>query len=185
MRWSVFAIAAFVIVVLQLSARDALTLHSIGLVKPDLVAALATFITLFAARTKALWACWILGLVMDLAPSGGDTAWHMIGPHALGYVFGGYVVLQLRTMVFRRRAVTIGFLTVVFLLAAGLASTFLLTIRHWYLPDTPLYLSPLGEFWRQIKIAAYSGAVAIPFGWLLQLTVAFWGFTGGASRRGW
>lgn len=185
MRWSVFAIAAFIVIVLQLSVREVLTLHTLGMVKPDLVACLATFLAMFASRASALWACWVLGLLMDLAPAGGTMAWHMIGPHALGFTFGGYVVLQLRTMVFRRRAITTGFLTCVFLLAAGVLATFLLTVRSWYIPDTPLYGSPLVELWHRIKIALYSGIVAIPFGWLLQITVATWGFVGGASRRGW
>ncbi len=185
MRWSVFAIIAFVVVVLQLSVREVLTLHSVGSISPDFVACLATFIALFAARTSALWACWILGLVMDLAPRGGETAWHLIGPNALGYAFGGYLVLQLRTMVFRRRAVTTGLLTFLFLMSVAVIATFLLTVRHWYIADTPLYHSPLGEFWQRIKIAVYSGAVAVPFGWLLQITIATWGFQSGAARRAW
>lgn len=185
MKWSVFAIAAFVAVVLQLSLREALTLHSVGSISPDFVACLATFVAMFAQRMHALWACWILGLLMDLAPAAGETAWHMIGPAALGYTFGGYLVLQLRTMVFRRRAITNGFMTFMFLLAAGVVATFLLTIRHWYIADTPLYHSPLAEFWQRVKIALYSGAVAIPFGWMLQITIVLWGFTGGASRRSW
>lgn len=185
MRWSVFAIAAFITVVLQLSVGQALTLHSIGPITPDLVACLATFLALFAQRSHALWACWTLGLIVDLAPAAGDMQWHLIGPNALGYVFGGYLVLQLRTMVFRRRAITTGLLTCLFLLASAVVATFLLTIRHWYIADTPLYHSPLGEFWLRFKIALYSGVIAIPFGWLLQVSIVAWGFTGGASRRGW
>lgn len=185
MRWSVFAIAAFIVVVLQLSAREAMTLHSIGAISPDFVACLAAFIALFAARSHVLWACWILGLIMDLAPAARGMEWRLVGPNALGYVFGGYLVLHMRAMVFRRRAITTAFVTLMFLLAVAVLATFLLTIRHWYLPDTPLHGSPLGEFWQRIKIAVYTGLVALPFGWLLQLSVAFWGFTGGASRRGW
>lgn len=185
MRWTVFLVAGFVVIVLQLSLREVLTLHSVGEVKPDLVACLATFIALFAQRGAALWACWLLGLAMDLAPSKGETEWHLIGPNALGYVFGGYLVLQLRAMVFRRRAVTTGFLTLLFVLAAGIIATFLLTVRHWYIPDTPLYRSPLGELWQVCKVALYSGIVGIPFGWLLQLTIVMWNFHGGGGRRGW
>lgn len=185
MRWPVFIVAAFVMIVLQVSVREVLTLRSIGSISPDFVACLATFIAMFAARNAALWACWILGLLMDLAPSAGKMPWHLIGPYALGYVFGGYLVLQLRAMVFRRRAISTGFLTFLFLLATGVIATFLLTVRHWYLADTPLYHSPLGEFWLRFKIALYSGLVAIPVGWLLQITIVLWNFHGGAGRRGW
>jgi len=184
-RWSVFAIVSFIVIVLQLSVREVLTLHSIGAISPDLVACLATFIALFAPRTTVLWACWLLGLAMDLAPAARSMNWHLVGPNALGYVFGGYLVLHMRAMVFRRRMLTTALLTFLFLLAVAVLATFLLTLRHWYLPDTPLHGSPLGEFWLRLKIALYSGVAALPFGWLLQLTVAFWGFTGGASRRGW
>ena len=184
MRWPVFAVAAFIVIVLQVSVREVLTLRSVGSISPDFVACLATFIAMFASRGAALWACWILGLLMDLAPPAGDTPWHLIGPNALGYVFGGYLVLQLRAMVFRRRAISTGFLTFLFLLAAGIIATFLLTVRHWYI-ETPLYHSPLGEFWLRFKVALYSGLVAIPFGWFLQITIVLWNFHGGAGRRGW
>jgi len=185
-RWSVFAIAAFIVIALQVSVREAFTLRTIGSISPDLVACLAAFVALFASRPAALWACWILGLAMDLAPAAGPTEWRIIGPHALGYVFGGYVALHLRGMVFRRRAVTTGFITFLFLLASGLVATLLLSIRHIYLPDTPLHGSPLGELWLRIKVALYSGLVGIPFGWLLQLTIMLWNFHGGGiARRGW
>ena len=84
MRWSVFAIAAFVVVVAQLSLRDTLILHSAGEIRPDFIACLAVFIALFAERSAALWACWILGLLMDLAPKPGDMQWQPCATSALG-----------------------------------------------------------------------------------------------------
>jgi cell shape-determining protein MreD len=171
--------------VVQLSLRDALTLHSIGEIKPDFVACLATFIALFAPRTTTLWACWLLGLAMDLAPAAGPAPWHLVGPSALGYVFGGYLVVQARAMVFRRRALTTGFMTFVFVLAAAIVATFLLMVRSWYLSDTPIAHNPLAEFWQRFKVALYSGLVGVPFGWLLQLTIVMWGFQGGGGRRSW
>jgi rod shape-determining protein MreD len=185
MRWPVFLVAAFIVLVLQFSLRDVLTLRTIGSISPDFVASLAVFVCLFAPRSTALWACWLLGLAMDLGPPAGAMKWHLVGPHALGYVFGGYLVLQLRTMVFRRRAITAGLVTCLFLIASGVLATFLLTVRSWYLEDTPLYYAPLGELWERIKIAVYSGLVGVPFGWLLQITIPMWNFVGGASRRAW
>jgi cell shape-determining protein MreD len=185
MRWSVFAVAAFIVLALQFSARDVLTLHSIGGISPDLVACLAAFISMFAPRVTALWACWILGLMMDLGPPPGRNDWHLIGPHALGYAFGGVLVLHVRVMMFRRRALTAGVVTCLFLLASALVEVMLLTVRSWYLADTPMYLGPLGELWMRLKTAIYSGLIGMPFGWLLQTTIPMWNFIGGASRRAW
>lgn len=181
MRWPVFAIFAFVLVVMQLSLRNVLTLQSLKQISPDLVACLAVFVCLFAHRTSALWACWALGVAMDLAPTDDDPSYFLIGPHALGYVFGGFLVLQIRTMVFRRKAITIGFMTVVFLLAASILAVFLLAVRSWY-PEAQGYPA-LSEFWRRVLIAVYSGVMAIPLGMLLNSTMTLWGFQSNVSRR--
>ncbi len=185
MRWPVFLVAAFIVLALQFSLRSVLELQSIGAITPDFVACLAAFVSMFAPRTSALWACWMLGLMLDLGPPPGQTNWHLVGPHALGYAFGGCLVVQMRVMVFRRRALTAGFVTFLFLLASGVVEVSLLTVRSWYLADTPLYLGPLGELWTRIKIAVYSGLVGVPFGWLLHMTIPMWNFVGGASRRAW
>lgn len=187
MRWAVFAIFAFLVVVVQLSVRNVLMLHSVGDISPDIVACLVVFVSLFGHRSSALWACWILGWALDLAP-GENTGPHVIGPHALGYVFAGYVILQLRTMVFRRRAVTFGFLTFVAVVAAGVVAVAVLTIRSWY-PDSAGALphGALGELLRRFAIALYSGLVGIPVGWFLGATLPLWGFQSGLPRRsgGW
>lgn len=176
MRWPIFAIFAFAAIVAQLSVRNVLTLYALNGISPDLVAALAVFIALFANRSAALWACFILGVLIDLlAPAAGAAAFKVIGPHALGYAAGGYLVLQLRTMVFRRRAITIGFLTVLALIAAALVMVMLLTIRSWY-PQAAPY-GPLSELGRHALMAVYSGVVAIPVGWLLARTLPLWGFS--------
>jgi cell shape-determining protein MreD len=185
MRWGVFLLVAFVTLAAQFSLRNVLTLQSIGAVSPDLVACLGAFVSMFAPRATALWACWLLGLIMDLGPPAGQTAWHLIGPQALGYTFGSLLVLHMRVMVFRRRALTAGFVTFLFVLACGLVEVMLLAVRSWYLPDTPLYHGPLGELWIRVKVALYSGLIGMPLGWLLQTTIPAWNFVGGASRRAW
>lgn len=174
MRWAVFAIFAFAALVIQLSLSNVLTLHALRSISPDVVAALAVFIALFASRSAVLWGCWILGLLVDLAPAGDGSAFRIIGPHALGYAAGGYLVLQLRTMVFRRRALTVGFLTALALIAASLVAVMLLSIRCWY-PEAAPY-GPLSDLGRRMLIALYSGLIAIPLGWALGKTIPLWGF---------
>lgn len=185
MRWPVFVIFAFAVLAMQLSLRNVFTLQSLSGVSPDFVACLCVFVSLFAHRSSALWSCWILGLLMDLAPP--ERSYYIVGEHALGYVFGGLVILQLRTMVFRRRAVTIGFLTFVFVLAASMVAVFLLSVRSWYTPETFQSGGALGELARRFGIALYSGLLAIPTGWFLGATISLWGFQSGIPRRtgGW
>src|SRR5690606_3649579 len=89
MRWSVFTAFAFVLIVVQVSVRNVFTLEQLRGLSPDLVACLVVFVSLFAHRSSVLWACWILGMLMDLAPSDRGLEYHLLGPHALGYVAGG------------------------------------------------------------------------------------------------
>lgn len=174
MRWAVFAIFGFVLVVIQLSLRNALTLQSLWQISPNVVAPLAVFIALFAQRSAVLWACWLLGLLVDLSPQSAGATYHLLGVNALAYTAGGYVIMQLRTTVFRRRVLTVGFLTLVFIVAATLVSVMLLTIRSWYPGE--LSYRPLAGLGKGVLIAVYSGIIAIPLGWLLNQTFSLWGF---------
>lgn len=183
MRWSVFAVAGFLAVVIQLSLRNALTLHELWGISPDVTACVVVFIALFAQRSAALWGAWMIGTLLDLAPQSSGTSAHVVGIYALGYTAGAYAILQMRTMVFRRRAITIGFLTVVCVLASSLIAVMLLAIRSWYPGE--LHYAPLADLGRRVLIALYSGIVAIPLGWLLGFTLPLWGFQSGGPRRGW
>jgi rod shape-determining protein MreD len=182
-RWPIFAVFAFAALVLQLSARNALTLYSLWGISPDVVAALVVFVALFAPRTGALWAAWGLGLLVDLSPQDHAGGYYVVGPHALGYTAGAYLVLQLRTMVFRRRALTVGFLTSLALVAASLVAVMLLSIRSFYAGDGAMGYGPMSDLGQRCMIAMYSGLVAVPLGWLLGYTMPLWGFQPAAGRR--
>ena len=167
-------IFGFVLVVIQLSLRNALTLQSLWGISPNVVAPLAVFIALFAHRSAVLWACWILGLLIDLSPQSVGATYHILGVNALAYTAGGYLILQLRTTVFRRRTLTVAFLTALMVVAAALVSVMLLTIRSWYPGELPY--RPLVELRNDVLIALYSGVVALPLGWLLNQSFPLWGF---------
>lgn len=183
MRWPVFAIFAFVFVVAQLSFRNVLRLEKLGGISPDLVACLAVFISLFASRNSALWACWILGLVMDLAPQAYESPLPIVGPNALGYVAGSALVLHLRTMVFRRRAVTIAFLTLLFLILAGIVGVVFLILASITGHQGVLPHGPVRELGSRTATAVYSAIVALLVGAVLSQTVGFWSFQQGGARR--
>jgi rod shape-determining protein MreD len=184
-RWPVFAVFAYLALVLEVSLRNVLLLGPVG---PSFVAVLVVFVSLFAPRLTALWACWSLGLLVDLCTPlmhGADEVGPMLGPHALGYVFGGYVILQLRAMLFRRRAVTFAVMTAISLVAAGLVVVFLHAVHRLY-PGEGLEMRPLGELLLRLAVAGYSGVVALLLGPLLVWTVPLWRFRAGPQQHaGW
>ena len=191
MRWMVFIVLALIAVVLEVSLVNAMALHSLGGVRPSVTIVLATFVALNAPRQAALWACWLLGLVVDLCsplPAGGASVEYLVGPHAVGYAFAGYLILQLRPMVFRRRVLTIAALSAVSFLAASLVVVFVYSVRQWY-PAEALHWTdfrPLGELGRRLGIAVYSALIALPVGFLLVALVPWWGFHAAGPRvSGW
>jgi cell shape-determining protein MreD len=202
MRWAVFAALAFIALAAELSLRPVLMFHTIGGISPSFLACLAVFIAMFAPRLTALWSCWLLGLLLDLstpfaasagsvagvpgAPGGGAATYYLIGPYALGYTFAAYMVLQMRPMVFRQRALSIGVMTGLSLLAVALISVAIFVVRSWYAADAGIYstgVSAGSELLRRLGIALYSALVAVPLGWLLLATLPYWGFPTTAHRR--
>ncbi len=188
MRWSVFAFFAFVFLTAEASLQGVLVLRSVGNIMPSFIAALVVYLCLFAPRTQSLWACWMLGLLIDLmteVPREGGVLGPILGPHALGYVFGGMIVLQFRSALFRRRPMTLAVMTVVFTIAASLVVVSIFAVHSWY-PGESLYWAerrPLGELVRRIGGAFYSGAVALMLGTVLMWTHPAWGFQTNQYRR--
>ena len=120
MRWGVFILALAVCLTLDISFLQVL---AIGPIFPGVCGALVVYVALFAPRQTALWAALITGVMLDLgspALFGESQMVHVIGPHALGYVFGAYLVLLLRSIVVRRNPLTVGMLVLPCLLAASL-----------------------------------------------------------------
>ncbi|MCH2152134.1 MAG: hypothetical protein MK089_02215, partial [Phycisphaerales bacterium] len=109
---------------------------------------------------------------------------HVIGPHALGYVLGAWIVLSFRTYMFRRRVLTVALMTAVVVLAAGVTQIAIGILRFW-LPWAGGELVPFGagELLHEFGNAAYSMLLAIPVGWLLLQTIPIWRFDYGTSRR--
>ena len=181
MRWQIYAVFAIAAVVLDTSLLQVLTIRTVGDIRPVASIVVVTFVAMFAPRATALWAAWALGVLVDLCtdlPVRGGSVAYLIGPHALGYVFAVYLILQVRAMVFRRRVMTLGMMTIVSAFAASLAVIAIYSVRRWY-PEAPLewtQYGPTGELLRRLGIALYSGLLAIPLGWILLGTAGMWGF---------
>ena len=187
MRWVVLLIVTFMFLVMELSLQRVMAL---GGVRPSFVAALVVFVSLFAPRVNALWACWGIGLIIDLLsplPHGGGRAGPLIGAHALGFTFACFLLLQIRPTLFRRQALTVSIMTVIFLLASSLVVVFLYTVHGWYPRQAEdlawTTLSPLGELGRRLAVALYSGLLSLPLGAVLMWTLPLWGFRSATPRR--
>ncbi len=158
-----------------------LALETLWSIRPSAAAVLAAFIALSAPRYAALWSCLVLGLLLDLsAPLSmpGGRVLHLIGPCALGFTAGGWLVLRGRSMVFRQRALSIGAMTVLLLLAANAVAIALYAARSWY-PGGPVHWtdgSAAAAILRRGLVAVYSGLLAVPVGWLLVQSTPLWGF---------
>ncbi len=189
MRWGIFAIFTLLALSIDAGLSDLLRIESLWEIRPNFCGVLAVFVALSAPRITALWGCFVIGLLLDLSIEhtiGDSRGVYLVGPYALGLMAGGWLVLRGRTMVFRRRALTMGVMTLVTLLAAQAIIVMLLVLRsrswypggaiHW--PDTALGI----ELLRRILIAVYSGIAAVPCGWLLVRTLPLWGFQTSVHR---
>jgi rod shape-determining protein MreD len=183
MRWVVFAVFAVVGLVFDTGLSEVLRIEKLGNIRPSLCAVIAVFVALSAPRTAALWACLLLGVLLDLAQPltvAENRVVYLVGPYALGYLLGGWLVITSRAMVFRRRPLTIGVMTVLLLVAAQVLAVtiYVLRAQAWYPGQAIVWTdtSTLPEIGRRLLAAVYSGVLAVPAGWLLVQTIGLWGF---------
>ncbi|MEE3001518.1 MAG: hypothetical protein VX908_02355 [Planctomycetota bacterium] len=186
MRWLVFMIAALLATALDLGLASAMTLRTLDFLTPSFAAVLVAYTALHGRADHVLWGAWVIGVLADLSPGSaeGAEAIYIIGPHALGYVFGASVILTIRSMVFRHRVLTLSACTFACVLSTGLATVLTGIIRFW-LPFTGGAVVPfgLGELGHSFGDALYSGLLAIPAGWVLFQTMPLWRFDYGVGRR--
>ena len=187
MKWSTFAIFAFAALVLELSLTGLVEVASI---RPSLLALLALFIALSAARVAALWACFLLGCLADLSSAisypPGQVA-HLLGPHALGFTFGGALVLQIRAMVMQRQLVALCVFSGMFVATASIIVVAVYTARSWFPSFAPEFAEfrPAGELMRRWASALYTAIAALPVGYVLLRWQKLWSFqtlSGGSTN---
>jgi hypothetical protein len=184
MRIGIFLVFLLAVVVLDTRFMEVLR---IGGTVPGLAGTLAVFLVLAAPRRAALWACLSIGLLLDFNVEAlyDGSPYHLIGPYTLGFLFGANLILPLRSMVFSRNPLTFGLLTFLFLLAVTIVYLAIWRVRGFYADTLPVWgtESAVTQFSRLLVWALYSGAIAIPVGWLLVRTTPIWGFTGGTVPR--
>ncbi|MGA1517164.1 MAG: hypothetical protein ACO396_05270 [Phycisphaerales bacterium] len=182
MNWLLFAPLAILLVVLDASFMP---VFRIGDVWPQWTPALVVFVAMWAPRPTVLWAAFLAGLLRDLSRpevAANLDAIRVIGPDALGWLFGATFVLAVRRSLLRRHPAAVGAATFAFLVLASLAWGAIWAIRG-VLPGSLEPWPPGGAMsavGERIVADAYSGVAAIPLAWLLARRRPGWGFPGAA-----
>ena len=193
MRWVVFLVAAVITTVLDVSFIDGLAPDAARVIRPSLTVVLAVFLALSAPRMTALWACFCLGLLLDLSwpvTDNENRLLYLVGPYTLGYVAGAWLTVRSRPVLFRQRALTIGVVATGFVLVVHAVAVTLYLLRSLHPSGGVIWTD--GSIGRAIGAAllatVYTGLMAIPAGWLLVKSAPLWGFqsTGvfGGRREG-
>lgn len=187
MNWLLFLLVGLVLVVLDASFMQVLRL---GEVWPQATPGLVAFVALWAARPAVPWAAVALGLLQDLSNPvvlADDQVVRILGPSALGWLFGTAALLPLRRVLLRRHPVAVGAATVVLSFLAGLVSGAIWVARGllygepmpWPVGDGAVAIGSMG------LDAIANGVVAVPIAWLAMRLGAWWRFPGGGWGGGW
>jgi len=170
MRWPFFLVMVYLFVGLQTSLAPLMRIDHIA---PSLLMILAVYVALHTSSMTLGYACLLIGLLVDLttvvplADGVSDTA--IIGPNIVGYVFGGWVVLQLRNLVYRDSPIGIALVVFVAGVFIHLIGTALLTFRGlpWLTGQPIPNWSAADELVRRFFQLLYTAALSVPLGYLL------------------
>lgn len=182
MNWLTFIITTYILLSAEIGLRGLLVIGD--QVYPGFLLILLVFIGLAASHHTVGWAALILGLLVDLQPTTGALA--VPGPAAIGYLVGGYAILQLRTLLFRESVLTLAIMVFAVGIFVNLAEVALYSFRGLgFLAGEPIPgWSAAGELVTRFLRLLYTTVVAIPLGWVLVKTTPLWRFhTGSRGDR--
>jgi hypothetical protein len=186
-NWGVFAVAAVACVALDESLIDALALDASSRMRPSAVAVLAASVILLAPRPAALWACLILGLMLDLTTPlvGADGGvLFVVGPRALGHAAAAGLLLRLRPALPRQRVVSIAAIAPLLFLCSDAVAIAVNLIRALHPGPSPAWFAGgvAAEAGRRVLVAAYTGLLGLPLGWLLLRAAPWCGLVAASER---
>jgi rod shape-determining protein MreD len=147
MRWLTFLIFAYLTVCVQFALSGTLGWADAA---PNLVLLLAVFLALHAGIEAALVGCFLLGLLFDVVSPYG------LGTHAVVFGVLGFIVYQLRAVMYREHPMT--HLTLGALI--GFAYVMLLFFRQWlrsFVFDEPSQLD-----FRSLMLGVLTTTLAAP-----------------------
>jgi len=181
MNWLAFALFAYVGLAAQAGLRPLL---AIGETSPKFLIIVGVFIALMSAPNTALWAMLILGVLADLQP-GPIQGGVIIGPHALGYLLGGVVVMQFRTLVFRDSLITVAAMVLVSGLFVELCAVAIYALRGmpWLLGEPIENWRAADALFTRFLSLVYTTIAAAPIGWLLLKSAPLWRFPSKRAER--
>ena len=184
MNWAIFAIFAYLAIVID---RGLTVLFPDTAAAPSMTLVLMVYLAMSAPPWKVMWSALALGLLVDLSRKitlvDGPAAAVLIGPNALGYVIGAYLVLQVRAMLFRHSLLSLLALVVAGGMLAQLVTVFLLSVRGLSIVpgEAVAQWSAIGEVGTRFVQVIYSAVLALPAGWLLMRIEPLWQFAGGKT----
>ena len=155
-----------------------------GGVAPDPLLVLMLFVGLNAPRPTTLLTALCLGVLADLRPGPLPGGAVLVGPHALGYLLGGYAVLQLRGLLSTRSVVSLVVMTLLVGALEALASVLVVSLRGLpLLAGDPAPWRATTELLTRARGLLLTAALAAPLGLLLNATRKWWSFTARARHE--
>jgi hypothetical protein len=180
MRWPVFAIFVYLFASLDVGLAGLLQLAGI---RPSFMLILAVFIGLSAAPMPLAWAMFIIGVVVDVIDCPVQDA-TILGPAALGYLFGAWAILQFRGLLFRQSPLALGAMTFIVGVFIHLVIVALFTIRGipWIVGEPVDQWTAADQLYQRFLQLLYTAVLAVPLGVVLIRLDHLWGFGPGKHR---
>jgi rod shape-determining protein MreD len=186
MRWFLFAIFAFVALVLDIGLKKLLRIEIAAGASPSFVLIVSVFVAMWAPPRVAMWSGLVVGLLVDLSslsPTEAD-GYALIGPAALGFMLGSYAVVQLRGLMYRDSPLALAALVFLGGVFVHLMIVAVLTVRGLPMFGYPVSgWSAATQLYERFWVLLYTAIVAVPVGFLLLKTQPFWGFEGVKGGR--
>ncbi len=186
MRWPIFIIFVYVMLVFEQGLTGVLAVGWLGDAEPSFLLILTIYIALSAPRVQAAWAAVIIGLVADLSPpalriaGSPDTATDLalIGPGVAGHLFGALIALELRHLIFRDSTIALATMVFVCGLFVHLLMVAILALRNvGYLPAEPIGgFHVADQLLRRFWMLLYSALMALPIGVIFHWLDPIWHF---------
>lgn len=187
MNWPLFAIACWLLAVLQTGLDPLWTLGGRSSAGVQLLLIVAAFVPLCTSRLwEAVLAACLAGLLADLLvePVPGVP---LMGPLAIGFAAGACVIWLFKKSALAPSVLSLAFATFMAGLAANAVALVLLHARGIALPMAPAEPVPglalPHDMLRRLIGVVVTTAVSLPLGFLLMLSQPLWGMGGKQVER--
>lgn len=173
-------VALWLTVGLELALRQTLGLSDTagGIGGPSVTFAFVACIAAFGPPISVLWTAFVGGLLIDLTwsvalwgQSGSSAVGQVtfVGPHALGFVLGGWTVLKLRRVFVRRIPLAVAVLAVIGAVVMQMSSLCILLVRDMIDPAVSLPPQGVARLVGALYTAVPALAIAACLRWALPL----------------